>query len=98
MCEPMNPAPPVTSARMAGSSLGGAEECKQAIASPASVRPSMTRLAICHVLWSVELGGAERVVLDLAKVQGAAGHRVAVVTLSNPDGALANELRRVVDT
>jgi glycosyltransferase involved in cell wall biosynthesis len=48
------------------------------------------------VLWSVEIGGAERVVLDLAKVQRAAGHRVAVVTLSNPDGALAGELRRVV--
>jgi glycosyltransferase involved in cell wall biosynthesis len=58
----------------------------------------MTPLAICHVLWSVELGGAERVVLDLAKVQRAAGHRVAVVTLSNLDGALAGELRRVVDT
>jgi len=57
----------------------------------------MTRLAICHVLWSVELGGAERVVLDLAKVQVAAGHRVSVVTLSNPDGALAGDLRRVVD-
>jgi glycosyltransferase involved in cell wall biosynthesis len=55
-------------------------------------------LAICHVLWSVEIGGAERVVLDLARVQVAAGHRVAVVTLSNPDGALSGELRRVVTT
>ena len=57
----------------------------------------MTPLAICHVLWSVELGGAERVVLDLAKIQCAAGHRVAVVTLSNLDGALASELHQVVD-
>jgi glycosyltransferase involved in cell wall biosynthesis len=58
----------------------------------------MNRLAICHVLWSVELGGAERVVLDLAKVQRAAGHRIMVVTLSNLDGALAGELAGVVDT
>ena len=57
----------------------------------------MTPLAICHVLWSVEIGGAERVVLDLAKVQRAAGHRVAVLTFSNPNGALAGEFGRVVD-
>jgi glycosyltransferase involved in cell wall biosynthesis len=57
----------------------------------------MTPLSICHVLWSVAIGGAERVVLDLAKVQRAAGHRVSVVTLSNLDGALAAELRPVVD-
>jgi glycosyltransferase involved in cell wall biosynthesis len=58
----------------------------------------MTPLAICHVLWSVELGGAERVVLDLARVQRANGHRVAVLSLSTVDGALAGELHRVVDT
>ncbi|MGH7437652.1 MAG: glycosyltransferase [Polyangiaceae bacterium] len=58
----------------------------------------MSALSICHVLWSVEIGGAERVVLDLAKVQKAAGHRVAVLTLSNPDGALSGEMRQVVDT
>jgi glycosyltransferase involved in cell wall biosynthesis len=58
----------------------------------------MIPLAICHVLGSVEIGGAERVVLDLAKVQHKAGHRVSVVTLSNTDGALAGEVRRVVDT
>ena len=58
----------------------------------------MAPLTICHVLWSVEIGGAERVVLDLARVQRAAGHRVAVVTLSNPDGALSSEMRGVVDT
>jgi glycosyltransferase involved in cell wall biosynthesis len=58
----------------------------------------MAPLAICHVLWSVEIGGAERVVLDLARVQSAAGHRVAVVTLSNPHGALSGELRGVVHT
>jgi glycosyltransferase involved in cell wall biosynthesis len=58
----------------------------------------MTPLAICHVLGSVETGGAERVVIDLAKMQRAAGHRIAVVTLSNVNGALAGEVRRVVDT
>lgn len=58
----------------------------------------MTPLVICHVLGSVEIGGAERVVLDLARMQRAAGHRVDVVTLSNTDGALASEFRRVVST
>jgi glycosyltransferase involved in cell wall biosynthesis len=46
----------------------------------------------------VEVGGAERVVLDLARVQRAEGHRVAVVTLSNVRGAMAPEFHRVVDT
>jgi glycosyltransferase involved in cell wall biosynthesis len=50
------------------------------------------------VLWSVEVGGAERVVLDLAKVQRAAGHRVEVLTLSNTRGALAEQFRGAVDT
>jgi glycosyltransferase involved in cell wall biosynthesis len=50
------------------------------------------------VIGSVEIGGAERVVLDLARVQRAEGHAVAVVTLSNPDGALAGEFRRAVTT
>jgi glycosyltransferase involved in cell wall biosynthesis len=58
----------------------------------------VTPLSICHVLWSIEVGGAERVVLDLAKVQRDAGHRVAVLTLSNPDGALAPEFRSVAHT
>lgn len=58
----------------------------------------MTPLSICHVLWSVELGGAERVVLDLAKVQRASGHHVSVVTLSNARGAMAPEFRSAVDT
>ncbi len=70
------------------------EECNSI---PGRVRPSTSPLSICHVLWSVEVGGAERVVLDLAKVQRAAGHRVAVLTLSNSRGALADEFRPVVD-
>jgi glycosyltransferase involved in cell wall biosynthesis len=45
----------------------------------------------------VELGGAERVVLDLAKAQHAAGHRVSVVTLSDARGAMAAEFHPVVD-
>ena len=60
--------------------------------------PSTEPLAICHVLASVEMGGAERVVLDLARAQRRAGHRVSVVTLSGVDGALAVDLRQVVDT
>jgi glycosyltransferase involved in cell wall biosynthesis len=59
------------------------------------VRPSTTPLAICHVLGSVEIGGAERVVVDLAKVQCEAGHRVTVVTLSDTNGVLAGEVLRV---
>jgi glycosyltransferase involved in cell wall biosynthesis len=59
---------------------------------------SVTALTICHVLWSLELGGAERVVVDLAKMQRAQGHRVAVLTLSNLSGPLAGELRGRVDT
>jgi glycosyltransferase involved in cell wall biosynthesis len=55
-------------------------------------------LAICHVLWSVELGGAERVVLDLAKAQRAAGHHVSVVTLSDVAGKMAAEFQPIVDT
>ena len=58
----------------------------------------MTPLSICHVLWSVELGGAERVVLDLAKAQRAAGQHVSVVTLSDTRGAMAGAFGRVVDT
>lgn len=58
----------------------------------------MTPLSICHVLWSVELGGAERVVLDLARVQRASGHHVSVLTLSNTTGAMAAEFRSAVDT
>jgi glycosyltransferase involved in cell wall biosynthesis len=46
----------------------------------------------------VELGGAERVVLDLAKAQRAAGHRVSVVSLSDIRGAMAAEFQPVVDT
>jgi len=70
----------------------------------APIRPSnvtttsTTPLSICHVVWSVEVGGAERVVLDLARAQRAAGHRVAVLTLSNVRGAMAPEFHRVVET
>jgi glycosyltransferase involved in cell wall biosynthesis len=56
----------------------------------------MNPLTLCHVLSSVELGGAERVVRDLAKVQSAAGHRVFVVSLSKTDGPLSRELRPFV--
>ena len=57
----------------------------------------MTALRICHVLWSVELGGAERVVLDLARAQRAMGHRVAVLTLGTTDGKMGSDFRETVD-
>lgn len=61
------------------------------------MRSTLAPLSICHVLWSVEVGGAERVVLDLARAQRALGHRVAVLTLSNVRGAMAPEFHRVVE-
>lgn len=64
------------------------------------MRPMRERssLRICHVLWSVELGGAERVVLDLARAQVEAGHAVHVVVLKDADGALAEDFRRTTKT
>jgi glycosyltransferase involved in cell wall biosynthesis len=50
------------------------------------VRP----IGIAHVLSSFEIGGQERVALDLAAGQRALGHRVIAVSLAAPpDGALA---------
>lgn len=49
-------------------------------------------LSIVHVLSSFGVGGQERVALDLAIGQKAAGHRVAVMSLApQPDGMLAQE-------
>jgi glycosyltransferase involved in cell wall biosynthesis len=51
-------------------------------------------MRIAHVLTSLELGGGERIALELASGQTAAGHRVVMVNLSpTPDGALGDELR-----
>ena len=50
-------------------------------------------LSITHVLENLERGGLERVVVDLAEVQAAAGHRVRVVCLFQR-GPLAAELQR----
>jgi glycosyltransferase involved in cell wall biosynthesis len=47
---------------------------------------------IAHVLSSFEMGGQERVALDLVSGQVRAGHRVSVVSLADaPDGPLAAE-------
>lgn len=47
---------------------------------------------IAHVLSSLELGGQERVALDLAAGQVRAGHRVTAISLAPPpDGRLAPE-------
>jgi glycosyltransferase involved in cell wall biosynthesis len=50
--------------------------------------------SIVHVLSSFGMGGQERVALDLATGQAAAGHRVLTVSLAPPpDGPLAAEFR-----
>jgi len=48
-------------------------------------------LEIVHVVENLERGGLERMVIDLAGVQRAAGHRCRVICLFQP-GALAGEL------
>jgi glycosyltransferase involved in cell wall biosynthesis len=49
----------------------------------------MTQLSIAHVLSSFGIGGQERVALDLARRQRAAGHRVLAISLAPaPDGPL----------
>jgi glycosyltransferase involved in cell wall biosynthesis len=51
-------------------------------------------LSIVHVLSSFGMGGQERVALDLAGGQSAAGHRVLTISLAAPpDGPLAAEFR-----
>jgi glycosyltransferase involved in cell wall biosynthesis len=50
----------------------------------------MTGLSVAHVLSSFDVGGQERVALDLARLQRAAGHRVVAVSLKGPpDGRMA---------
>jgi glycosyltransferase involved in cell wall biosynthesis len=50
----------------------------------------MSSLSIAHVLSSFNMGGQERVALDLAQLQRAAGHRVLAVSLAEPpDGPVA---------
>ena len=54
----------------------------------------MSRMVIAHVLSSFGLGGQERVALDLAKQQRAAGHSVLVVSLAPlPEGPNAENFR-----
>jgi glycosyltransferase involved in cell wall biosynthesis len=49
----------------------------------------MSQLSIAHVLSSFGIGGQERVALDLARRQRAAGHRVLAISLAPaPDGPL----------
>ena len=46
---------------------------------------------VAHVVSSLEIGGQERVMLDLARAMSARGHRVTVVSLAH-GGALRREL------
>jgi glycosyltransferase involved in cell wall biosynthesis len=49
----------------------------------------MNHLTIAHVLSSFSMGGQERIALDLARQQVAAGHRVLVYSLiDDPNGAM----------
>lgn len=51
----------------------------------------MSGFTIAHVLSSFGMGGQERVALDLAKLQRAAGHRVLAVSLAElPEGPMAS--------
>ncbi|WP_437992351.1 glycosyltransferase [Sorangium sp. So ce145] len=53
------------------------------------------KLAIAHVVSSLKAGDAERVVVDLAALQRAAGHDVTVIAIADePDGPYAEHLRR----
>jgi glycosyltransferase involved in cell wall biosynthesis len=52
------------------------------------------RLTIAHVLATFNMGGQERVVVDLARVQRRQGHNVLAVSLaSGPEGPIGEELR-----
>jgi glycosyltransferase involved in cell wall biosynthesis len=56
----------------------------------------MSGLGIVHVLSSFHMGGQERIALDLATLQVAAGHEVCAVSLgSPPEGPLAAAFRAV---
>jgi glycosyltransferase involved in cell wall biosynthesis len=60
---------------------------------PLAARRGRRRLRICHVLSSLKVGGAERLVLRLAARQRAAGHDVTLLALA--PGELAQELPRL---
>ncbi|HEY2405108.1 MAG TPA: glycosyltransferase [Polyangiaceae bacterium] len=54
----------------------------------------MSTLSIAHVLSSFDMGGQERVALELATLQRAAGHRVLAVSIAaSSEGANANAFR-----
>ena len=55
---------------------------------------SVDGMVIAHVLTSLDMGGGERIALELASGQMAAGHRVLMVSLTaTPDGALGAEVQ-----
>lgn len=56
--------------------------------------PPSRALSIVHVLSSLGMGGGERIALDLARGQAAAGHRVLTVSLAAEAGALRPEFDR----
>ena len=49
-------------------------------------------LSIAHVLVSLEVGGAERLVVDVARAQARRGHRVAVFVLGKSANPMLGRL------
>ncbi len=72
------------------------EEVRQEQEGNAAVSASATRplLRVLHVITGLEIGGAERVLLETARYQRAQGHDVSVCSL-RPDGPLAPAVREV---
>jgi len=83
-----------------GSLSASVLEAPRDVDRPAVVtRPSMKPLSVVHVLGSFGVGGAERVVVDLAGGQLRNGHRAAVVSLSAEEGPLRQMFsERGIDT
>src|SRR5947209_1897060 len=63
-------------------------------APPAKGKPSGTRLYVTHAVLSLDCGGLERVVVDLARHGSKHGQQVSVLCLERP-GLLAPQVERL---
>ena len=61
------------------------------------MQPGSPALRIVHVVTSLEVGGLERVVADLAQAQQAAGHWASVFSLDDTQGLKAELLKAGID-
>ena len=66
---------------MVGTLLRMTMSAPPALAHESRKRGRRPPLSIAHVLVSLEVGGAERLVVDVARAQANRGHRVAVFVL-----------------